>query len=340
MGISLFLVGTLATQKIIDNNSIQSNQQKDDYYLSNEYINDSSGIQFTGNEETYSDDYYVIRDQLILDELDLEVKDNKLIRTKKSETPNANSQLKSLNSKINKNSDMEKRLIKIITDDEQENKDIAAIGFSTIYFDTTVRMEGEDLEPLTFTEFESYEESGIVGDVYHQSLDADDLLIQTSGTPTSYGSLTLSIVISIDNWNTDLAFATSYADWDEPSWYEELFGDDKYLPDSSNTDYVTLTHPSCYYLDSENLSGTCTDVFRKLKTYSSVVYGFDENPGRTMLSTCGELISTPSGTREWTTTYVHSWETIAPSFSVSSTGVSVSGTPSDKAWQLTSYINY
>ncbi len=338
-GMALLLVGTLMTSKIIDYRSRDLNRQLDGYYLSDKSANILSNALLTENEVTNTDDYYVKHDQLILDELDLEVKDNMLIRTKKSDSLNATSQLKSLNSSINKNSGFEKRLVKIISDEQQKNRNIAAIGVSTIFFENSTDTEVKDLEPLKYTDFENFVVNERGNNVFDKSFDANDLLIQTAGTPTEYGSLTLSIVVSIDNWNTDLAFATSYSDWN-PSLTEELFGSDKIKPDPENTDYVTLTNPSCYYMYSEALSGTCTDKFREMKTYSSVIYGFDEHNGRTTLSTAGELSSTPSGVREWTTTYLHTWETIAPSFSISSTGVSISGTPSDKSWQLTSYIRY
>lgn len=68
--------------------------------------------------------------------------------------------------------------------------------------------------------------------------------------------------------------------------------------------------------------------------------GFEEATGRTSLGTTGRQQSQATVTREWSTKYVHTWESISPSFSISATGVGISGTPTDKSWQIVTYVAY
>lgn len=270
-----------------------------------------SATQITSIDETP----YQETGQIILDNLYLDVVNENLVYQPKTRSIEAIEQQEILENEFEKDPDFEDRLIETLKDDVYDGKTIVAIGYTRVFLKEETTNGINHLQPMTIHDMENTPKT-------------------RAGSPATKGRLTLSTVVAIDNWDRTIATCYGYADWSS-GWFDSA--PDKV--DSSNDDFMAVSQSSNFYLSSDSLTGASSDGYRNAKAFSSVVYGFREAKGRTALGTVGKQQST-GGYREWVTQYVHTWEHIAPSFSISTTGVTISGTPTDKSWQLAAYVNY
>lgn len=261
-----------------------------------------------------NNEIYQERGQIIFDNLDIEVKDNELIYTPKTRSLSASLQQASLDKELKQNPNFEDELVKIFSDDVYEGQTIAAVGYTRVYLKEVTEDDKTHVEPMTVQEYNNAQ-------------------LTRAGNTSVKGSLTLSVAVGIDNYDRTVASCYGYADWKH-----EWFGSDKNNVESSTDDFMTVSQAANFYLSSESLTGASSGAYRVDKALGSVIYGFEEANGRTSLGTYGRQQSQATVTREWTTKYVHTWEAIAPSFSITTTGVGISGTPTDKSWQLAAYV--
>lgn len=132
-----------------------------------------------------------------------------------------------LSNELSNNSDLESFLIKLINSAEFEDKTIVALRYTRIY------LKEKNINGMTYVEPMTIKEYSISN------------LQPMASRPATKGNLTLSTVVSIDNFDRTIATAYSYADWKYT-----VSGGYENNPGSSYDDFMTCTHPSNYYLNT------------------------------------------------------------------------------------------
>lgn len=276
----------------------------------------ATSIPLSVHASDANNEIYQETGQIIFDNLNVEVKDNELTYAPKMRSLSASLQQIKLDKELEKNPGFEDELVKIFNDEVYEGQTIVAVGYTRVYLKEVTENDKTHVEPMTVQEYQNSQ-------------------LTRAGDTQTKGSLTLSVAVGIDNWDRNLASCYGYADW-----VYDRYGTDKENVDPYNDDFMTVSQAANFYLSSDSLSGVAKNGYRMDKALGSVVYGFEEATGRTSLGTTGRQQSQATVTREWSTKYVHTWESISPSFSISATGVGISGTPTDKSWQIVTYVAY
>ncbi|WP_310602841.1 hypothetical protein [Anaerosporobacter sp.] len=205
----------------------------------------------------------------------------------------------------------------VLSDYMENDRTPIGIGWTRVYFDG----EGDTIDdvPMTVNEMEEYKKSNFV-----------KAMVQ--GKSTTYGyNFTLYTIVGYDNWNPSITYADSVAEW-------SLGSAGKNGPSYTDDDFITMSWPKGFVLLTSGLSGG-TNQYKKKEAYSSVVWGFEEKVGKTILMTTGKNDNS-SVTRKWVSDYVHTWGETTPSFEISLSGISVSLSSSSMSWQVASSLVY
>lgn len=251
-------------------------------------------------KEDTSENIYQEHGQIIVDNLSFIYEDEQL-----SYYPKTRSQ-----SSLEQKNELDK-----IIDDEIISKDV----LESLYFDA--KNHNRELVAVGYT------------NTYVKNSAENDLL-RANGVQTK-GGLTLTVGVSIDNWDRTQAAATAIADW-------KLVGpliNDEINPTPKTTDFMTISLAENFSLMSSSLSGNgYSNGYQKEKERGTAIYGFKETVGRTAINSTGHENYSPTVTRQWTAKYVHTWKELTPSFNIYNGGVNIS--IEDNSFQIAAWVNY
>lgn len=197
----------------------------------------------------------------------------------------------------------------ILSNELSNNSDLESFLIKLI---NSAEFEDKTIVALRYTRI-YLKEKNINGMTYVEPMTIKEYSISNlqpmASRPATKGNLTLSTVVAIDNFDRTIATAYSYADWKYT-----VSGGYENNPGSSYDDFMTCTHPSNYYLNTGS--------------------------GRITLMSDSKRESVTSGTKEWTSKYVHNWTSAKPTISLGVTGVTIGITTTNSSWQIASYATY
>lgn len=203
---------------------------------------------------------------------------------------------------------------KILSDYINQGKTPVAISWTKVYVKDSLLGGKGNVIPMTVSEVEQSTYNTL------------------QNTPSK--NFTLYTIAGYDNWNPRLLWANAVGVWSDETLLPGLNS-----PNGTNDDFITLSWPEGYTVLGSGVSGAYSRAYKHDEAYSSVVWGFREKLGTVSLLTTGRA-DNPVGTRKWISKYVHTWETVVPSFTFSKYDVSITLAFGSDSWQTSNMLLY